>query len=459
MRAASSSQVTRSLDGDAPFFREREQRLGRFFRSQRQIDGLPGERPLVGATEQEQRFGEVDRPGVDQLEALDELADVAVAVGAGHLEQGLRDRQRGAHADVLSREIELLRVFADLSELSRNRPVDDELHTEMRVHSPRENLHRYLQTLDVERSDLPEAFRDKLARVLGHYGVSDLDRTPQLEEAVFRVFLAQQRTGPDVRAITAILQRWHTEPAPDTAPDLPAREVLDRLVLATQLRLPALGELARSVRFRWFDQPVVDQERAAVVANVRSELAALEADPDAADRAERMSALAAVSEPIVRFLAERLENGIPADEPLLEALIRRHYREYQLDGLESRDDGRPFAVADYVVDGRPTHLVSTVATWSELTADSSFAEAVARQIRARRPEQAAVVDLYLHWPGAPKNLAMAPGHDGRRVLPHYDGIVAFSQTDFTEDLKKITVPVAGDAQRRRSDRALRGRRP
>ena len=24
---------------------------------------------------------------------------------------------------------------------------------------------------------------------------------------------------------------------------------------------------------------------------------------------------------------------------------------------------------------------------------------------------------------------------------HYDGIVAFSQTDFTADLKKITVPV------------------
>ena len=24
---------------------------------------------------------------------------------------------------------------------------------------------------------------------------------------------------------------------------------------------------------------------------------------------------------------------------------------------------------------------------------------------------------------------------------HYDGIVAFSQTDFTEDLNKITVPV------------------
>lgn len=35
---------------------------------------------------------------------------------------------------------------------------------------------------------------------------------------------------------------------------------------------------------------------------------------------------------------------------------------------------------------------------------------------------------------------MASGNDGQRKA-HYDGIVAFSQTDFTEDLKKINVPV------------------
>ncbi len=35
---------------------------------------------------------------------------------------------------------------------------------------------------------------------------------------------------------------------------------------------------------------------------------------------------------------------------------------------------------------------------------------------------------------------MALGHDGG-AKAHYDGIVAFSQTDFTDDLKKITVPV------------------
>jgi hypothetical protein len=33
---------------------------------------------------------------------------------------------------------------------------------------------------------------------------------------------------------------------------------------------------------------------------------------------------------------------------------------------------------------------------------------------------------------------VAPGHDRQRIKAHYDGIVAFSQTDFTEDLKKIT---------------------
>ena len=61
------------------------------------------------------------------------------------------------------------------------------------MHSPREYFHSYLQSLDVERAGVPESFQAKLRRVLGHYGVADLDRTPELEAAVFRIFLAQQR--------------------------------------------------------------------------------------------------------------------------------------------------------------------------------------------------------------------------------------------------------------------------
>ena len=55
-----------------------------------------GEGPLVGAAEQEQCFGEVDRSGVDGVEAVDELAVVAVRIVAGDVEKCLRDRQRGA---------------------------------------------------------------------------------------------------------------------------------------------------------------------------------------------------------------------------------------------------------------------------------------------------------------------------------------------------------------------------
>ena len=36
---------------------------------------------------------------------------------------------------------------------------------------------------------------------------------------------------------------------------------------------------------------------------------------------------------------------------------------------------------------------------------------------------------------------VASGHEMGGPKAHYDGIVAFFQTDFTEDLKKITVPV------------------
>ena len=58
--------------------------------------GSRGEGPLVGAAEQEQCFGEVDRSGVDDVEAVDELVGVAVRIVAGDVEQGLRGRQRGA---------------------------------------------------------------------------------------------------------------------------------------------------------------------------------------------------------------------------------------------------------------------------------------------------------------------------------------------------------------------------
>jgi hypothetical protein len=86
----------RGLDGESAFLCEGEERFGGFLRYEGQVDVFPGERPLVGAAEQEQCFGEVDRSGVDGMEVVDEFAVGALGVVAGDVEECLRDRQRGA---------------------------------------------------------------------------------------------------------------------------------------------------------------------------------------------------------------------------------------------------------------------------------------------------------------------------------------------------------------------------
>ncbi len=96
VRADRGRHAAGGLDGEAASLREGEERFARFLRDQGQLDVLAGEGPPIGAAEQEQCFGEVDRTGVDGVEAIDELVGVAVRIGARDVEQRLRDRQRGA---------------------------------------------------------------------------------------------------------------------------------------------------------------------------------------------------------------------------------------------------------------------------------------------------------------------------------------------------------------------------
>ncbi len=349
-----------------------------------------------------------------------------------------RDALRADGVEVVPDEIELLGIFADLAELSRNRPADEELHTELRVHSSKEHFHTYLQSLDVERGGLPDQFSDRLRTVLGHYGVTDLEPGPNLQEAVFRIFLAQ-RSASDAQVAITLLQRWSEEPPPPDTLAGPVRELLERLVRATQLRFPVIGDLARSVRFRWFDQPLVDQERSSVVAGVRDEVAALAADPHVPDHAERIGALAAIPEQIVAYLAERLESGIPKQEPMLEVLVKRHYREFHLHELRSTHDaGRPFIIADYRLDERPTHLISTIGTVAELRDSSGeLAAALTAEVAARRSGHEAVVDLYLHWPTAPEST-----EDTSAELGGIVGALAFAM-----DVRRVAVAVCRGGNR------------
>ncbi|AQP51008.1 ATP-binding protein [Tessaracoccus flavescens] len=313
-----------------------------------------------------------------------------------------REAVREEGGDVLPGEIALIGLFADLAELSRNRPFGEQDHTELRIHSDREHFHRYLTTLDAERSKLPAQFVDRLGRVLRHYGVDSLDRTPELEEAVFRIFLAQKRVNADLPIVLGILGRWMNEPAPAADQSDAARAELERVLRATQLRFPAIGDMTRSVRFRWFDQPQVDAERDAVLAGFGDEIEALAADPQAADYVERTRALANVHEWTANYLASRLGKGVPAVEPMLEVLLHKYYSEYGLSGIgRATVDGRAVVTADYVLDGRTRRFVSTVGTSDELAADGPLHRVLADGFAARGDGDDAVGELYVRFAAQP----------------------------------------------------------
>ncbi len=293
-------------------------------------------------------------------------------------------------------------MFADLSELTHNRPAGEDLSAGRPVHSAREYFHAYLKSLDVERAGLPEMFQDSLQRVLSHYGVAGLDRTPELEEAVFRIFLAQQRAWTDVAVVSALLRQWLTEAPPAESLREEAGLALEHLVAATQVRYPAVSDLARGVVFRWFAQPVLRRARAKVYAEVRQSLRYLDRNPDSPDRAERIAAMVAASEPLVRLLGQRIGRPGTDQAPLLEVLTRRYYGNKGLSDIRSRDvAGCPFVIAEHV---RQARVVTTAVDFAQL-ADAVRA---VRELASDAPSDANVVaDLYVRWAGQPEADAMA----------------------------------------------------
>ncbi len=346
-----------------------------------------------------------------------------------------RDQLPPDDPEVLHGELEILMIFADLAELSRNWPATarEQLDEEdERVRSPREHFRSYLHSLDVEREGLPETFRARLARALARYGVHTLERGPELEEAVYRIFLAQQRAPSQVPTVMALLDRrlQYADALPEPLRD-EFHETLDRLIVAAQLRHPVVGELARSVRFRMFDQPVVEQARERVFAAVREQLSHLAAHPQAPDYAERMKVLVDSPQPLIRLLAERIGEE-EVHEPMLELLTRRYYRIAPLEEVRSHvRDGRRLLTARYAADGRHVRLVTTLADASELAEAASAVAAGA----CEAPDSETVVDFYLSW--------SQPPPDADAMAAELLGAIAAAR--LPSKVGRVTVAVSGPA--------------
>ena len=131
--------------------------------------------------------------------------DVAAGDARRLLDAARGDREPGAPTqEVLARrELEILDAFADLCALApERRDPDADSETER---APREYLNTFLRSLDVEREGVPGWFGDALLRALAHYGVTELDRSPDLEAALLRIFIAHQRRDEQLPIVMRLL--------------------------------------------------------------------------------------------------------------------------------------------------------------------------------------------------------------------------------------------------------------
>jgi acetyl/propionyl-CoA carboxylase alpha subunit/acetyl-CoA carboxylase carboxyltransferase component len=324
----------------------------------------------------------------------------------------------------LAQELELIGVFADLAELSRNRPAGEDGSGDTHVHSARELFHTYLQSLDPERAGLPAAFQDKLGQALGHYGVTSLERSPELEAAVFRIFLAQQRAAADATVITTLLRAWLRESPPREALREPAGLALERLVAATQVRFPVVSDLARGVVFAWFGQPLLRRNRAQVYADIRKHLRYLDSHPDAPDRAERVAVMVRSTEPLVRLLGQRLVRGTADNSVMLEVLTRRYYGNKGLSGVQASDAaGCRFVVAERA----GSRLAAAAVRFEELGG------ALRGLTELAAGPQDIDADIYLMWEHQPDGSAGMAAALGEVIAAH----------PLPRQVRRLTTTVAG----------------
>ena len=423
---------------------------------------------LAKATRNAQEPEPVRRARAD-LDALQRMilgydlpASAATAV-LDDLERTARPED-GDVPEILDAEVAILALFGDLASLSRNRRLGDE-EDRAEDRAAREHLHEFLRSPEMEAERLPQAFRTKLLRALAHYGVHDLERTPALEEALYRIHLAQQRSADHLPIILGLLERrLRAGCAPPDGRGRELRRTLDRLIRATQVRHPAVGDLARRARHRCFEQPRLERDREEAHRRAREHLDALSAAPDAPDREARIEAMIATPQPLLPLLGETLDQGGDATL-MLEVLTRRYYRARALHEVRPVTHRGHRAVVADVTDRRGRGLVAALAVTHDALDEALLA---AHELTRDEPEHLpglAVLDLYLTWPDAPEDadaladavapslaelpadtrlrrvtvsvLGSAPGHAARHLTFRRDDGGAFSERTHLRDIHPL----------------------
>jgi acetyl/propionyl-CoA carboxylase alpha subunit/acetyl-CoA carboxylase carboxyltransferase component len=295
-------------------------------------------------------------------------------------------------------ECDVLGIFVDVCSLFGRDPADADLGERGHV-SAEEYLFTFLRTLDASGELLPQAFQATLRRAVSHYGVTGLTASDALRESLFRLFKAHQRADDHLAPILTLLERRLERagrPAPTSTCDF--RALLDRLITATQHLHPAVNDLARDVRYRYYEQPVLDRARDAVYASARADLDRLTADPHGAERDLHVQRLVDCPQPLASLLMGRFGGASPDGQAvMLEVLTRRYYRIREVLSVTNlAQDGQTFTTLDYAHEGRVVHVV---AAYADVARVVDVIEKAAPLVAGFPAADDVALDLYTWWDG------------------------------------------------------------
>jgi acetyl/propionyl-CoA carboxylase alpha subunit/acetyl-CoA carboxylase carboxyltransferase component len=345
--------------------------------------------------------------------------------------------------EIRQREDEILNIFVDICSLFQREP---EVNHRASGEEPSAEayLFSYLRMLETRGEGLPPAFVSALQRALAHYGVRTLERSPELEESLLWIYKSHQRVEQQIAPVVGVLERrlrrvqTLSQPAAESL-----RMLLDRMASLTNGLFPAITDLAREVRYRYFDQPLFERARQQVYEQVEEHLAYLAANPDAADRHERVHALVECSQPLVSLLSGRFAAADQGMRKLmLEALTWRYYRIRKLANFRSvaLDDQQCCALADYDYEGRRLHVFTTHADYSRL---SEAARTLFPMIAEIPADHDILIDFYIF-------------HSGRLGDPEttqQEVRSVLNEVGFPRSIRRIVATVAGPGHGLGVDRA------
>ena len=239
-------------------------------------DALPESEGIVFGASRDSGDSAATKPSCRQsLEGLRQLMlgfDVDPKDTTRLLTEWSQTRPEGGN-EIGEAEDEILNIFVDICSLFKRDPeVNHRASGE--EPSPEAYLFSYLRMLETGGEGLPPAFVGALRRALSHYGVQTLDRSPELEESLLWIYKSHQRVEQQIAPVMAMLERRLRSVqrlAPPAEESL--RRLLDRMIAMSNGQFPAVSDLAREVRYRYFDQPLFKQARKQVYAQVEEQLA------------------------------------------------------------------------------------------------------------------------------------------------------------------------------------------